>query len=349
MTIAVAVSGGTDSLFALLLLKEYGERGERPAAVHADFLGRGREASAGLEELLLGLEIPFHWIDLSGPFHRLIVEPFVAEYVRGRTPNPCAQCNRLIKFGLLHEWALEHGFSGLGTGHYARILDKGSGPGLYRGLDETKDQSYFLSLVPGNILRTVRFPLGEWRKSEVRAALERQGITPPLPAESQEVCFIADNDYKTFLRAHCPELPGPGPIEDVRGEVLGRHDGLWQHTLGQRRGLGIAHREPLYAMDKDLGRNVLVVGTKQELMSSTCTAVSMNYVQPPSLWPDQLLVQTVYRQKAKPAHVVADGHAMRITFMEPQPRPCPGQIAAVYSAEGQVLAGGIIAPEETST
>jgi tRNA-uridine 2-sulfurtransferase len=341
MPFAVAVSGGTDSLLALLLLKE---EGAHPAAVHADFLGRGRAASAELEGLLATLDIPFHWIDLSEEFRRLVIEPFIEGYLQGQTPNPCAHCNRLVKFGLLHDWAERTGFAGMATGHYARILDHPTGPALFRGLDPTKDQSYFLSLVHRKRLRSVRFPLGRLRKRDVRDALDRRGIKPPLPSESQEVCFVPGGDYRRFLHACCAELPGPGAVEDIGGVVLGRHHGLWRHTLGQRRGLGIAHSEPLYVLHKDRDRNVLVVGTRDELLTSSCTAGSANYLLPPSMWPGRLLVQTVYRQRAVPADVRTSGLRMSISFAEPQPRPCPGQIAAVYSSEGQVLAGGIITP-----
>jgi tRNA-uridine 2-sulfurtransferase len=342
MRIVVAVSGGTDSLFALLLLRK---QGLEPVAVHADFLKKGREASAEIERLLAELDIPFHWIDLSDPFQRLVIDPFIAGYVQGLTPNPCAHCNRLIKFGLLHDWAMKNGFSAMATGHYARVLEHGSGPALCRGIDTTKDQSYFLSLVPREKLLTVRLPLGEWRKQEVQETLSRWGVTPPLPRESQEICFIPGNDYRQFLLAHGPELPVSGQVEDLRGAILGRHLGLWRHTLGQRRGLGIASSQPLYVLDKDFERNVLVVGTREELMTSTCTAHSTNFLQDPSAWPDRLLVQTVYRQKAKPAQVQVSGQSMRINFEEPRPRACPGQVAAVFSMEGQVLAGGIISSE----
>jgi tRNA-uridine 2-sulfurtransferase len=339
MRAAVAVSGGADSLLALLLLRE---EASEAVAVHADFLGHGREASAPLQSLLRTLGIPFHWIDLSREFHRLVVQPFIDEYSKGRTPNPCAQCNKSVKFGLLHDWAMDGGFDTLATGHYARVLDDGSGPGLYRGMDPAKDQSYFLSLVPAPRIGSVRLPLGTWRKQDVREELRRMGISPPLPRESQEVCFVPDDDYRRFLHAHCPALSGPGAVEDRDGKVLGRHQGLWRHTIGQRRGMGIAYDRPLYALDKDHERNVLVVGTKEELMSAGLSADSVNFMKPHTEWPKELLVQTVYRQKAKPARVMAEGRRMRVTFVEPQPRACPGQIAAVYSPQGQVLAGGVI-------
>jgi tRNA-specific 2-thiouridylase len=291
-------------------------------------------------------------LDLAAEFEVAVVRPFVEDYLRGRTPNPCAACNPRMKFGLLYDRAREHGAEALATGHYARLEPGPDGPALLRGLDPAKDQSYFLSLVPPAALARAMFPLGAWLKQDVAEGLLLRGLTPPLPAESQEACFVPDDDYRLFLQAAAGpmglDLPGPGPIVDPEGHRLGTHRGLWRYTPGQRRGLGLAHAEPLYVLDKDAAANTLVVGPRPHLASTGCVAEQVNLLVPPDRWPDVVLVQTRYRQTAGPAAATftsgepGDGGRLRLDFAAPRTRPAPGQVAAVYDGAGRVLAGGII-------
>lgn len=266
---------------------------------------------------------------------------------QGLTPNPCACCNPTMKFGLLLDRARELGADKLATGHYARLTDTATGPALFRGLDPAKDQSYFLSRVPRERFGHIIFPLDAWTKARTLAELEQRGMPVPAGGESQEICFIP-NDYKTFLHARQVRLSGPGPITLADGTVLGRHQGLWQHTLGQRKGLGIAWTEPLYVIDKDMAGNRLLVGPKDATLSRGCVTGRPNLLLPPTSWPDQVLVQSIYRQRPHPALVAVTESAMTITFDEPRPRPTPGQIAAVYSADGQVLAGAEITESDSA-
>lgn len=339
----MAVSGGADSLLSLVLMKE---AGHQVTAVHGFFL---REKSgvpdvpSGLAKACEKLGVDLVTVDLADRFHELVVSRFAADYARGLTPNPCALCNVFIKFGLLLDHVLDLGADRMATGHYVGLeQDSEFGTMLRRGADPIKDQSYFLSLVPVSRLERAVFPLMDSSKKHTLDRLEELGIRAAAGKESQEICFVPDDDYRGFLLNQGVDLPGPGPVVLSSGKEVGRHKGLWNHTLGQRKGLGIAWTEPLYVLEKRIRDNVLVVGTKGELPAKGLTADRVNVNLPPELWPDQVLVQTRYRQKAKPAKVEIAGGQMRVSFIEPQTRPTPGQIAAVYDHEGRVLAGGII-------
>lgn len=337
--IAVALSGGADSLMSLLLLRE---AGADVMAVHALFLPEVDEALVeGLRATCSALGLPFAVIDLRAEFEELVVAPFVRAYQDGLTPNPCAACNPAIKFGLLLDRAGELGAERLATGHYARLEARSWGPALFRGLDPAKDQSYFLSMVPRERFGRVVFPLAGWTKDRVRLALAERGLTPPAGRESQEVCFIPA-DYRDFLRGRGVRLGGSGPIALADGRVVGRHAGLWNHTLGQRKGLGVAWSEPLYVTGKDFAGNRLMVGPRSEAMARGCRTGRPNLLCPPEHWPDEVLVQTIYRQRPEGARVGVDEGGMTVVFPVPRPIPTPGQVAAVYSADGQVLAGAVI-------
>ncbi len=345
MNVTVAISGGTDSLFALLHLKE---EGHRVTALHARFLPAGQnDAVPAMQSLCRSLGIALHVVDLSEAFRRHVMEPFAEEHARARTPNPCALCNRAMKFGLLFDHAMTLG-EAFATGHYAAIcVHPVYGPALRTGSDGTKDQSYFLALVPLSRLRRCLFPLAERKKADIRQWLSDRGLTPPVPAESQEICFIPGDDHYAWLKekASCEDLrlPGPGPVL-LAGEnrIIAQHRGLWQYTEGQRRGLGIPWKEPLYVLKRLRDSNTLVVGPKDLLPVTSCSASSLNIMVPPALWPDRLLVRVRYHQKPEPARVEIAQERMTMTFASAQQPPAPGQIAAVYDEDGFVLAGGIL-------
>nr|WP_321514599.1 tRNA 2-thiouridine(34) synthase MnmA [uncultured Pseudodesulfovibrio sp.] len=342
MKIAVAVSGGMDSLLALTLLKE---QGHELIAVHGHFLPPSpawETVEQGLAAVCESLGIPFHALDLHEEFEKRVVAPFERGYREGLTPNPCALCNPRMKFGVLLDAVQELGSDKLATGHYVRIEERGDvGRMLVRGVDRTKDQSYFLSLVPIDSLRLSLFPLAETLKKDVLAILAAQGLTPPVPGESQEICFVPNDDYQAFLTGR-GVMPGSGPAELSDGTVVGTHQGLWRHTQGQRRGLGIPWQEALYVLDKDVARNVLIVGTKSELASNGCVAGQVNLMTAVDAWPEVVMVQTRYRQQAKPSHVRLVDGKLHFAFLESHTRPTPGQVAAVYDENGVVLGGGVI-------
>ena len=244
MKCTVAVSGGSDSLYALLYLRE---EGWNVHALHALFLPSATAGGAArdLADLCAGLGIPFETLDLSKAFFRSVMEPFAMEHARARTPNPCALCNRAMKFGLLLEHALQDGGM-YATGHFASMQEHPVyGMTLRAAAYAPKDQSYFLSLVPIEKLRRCIFPLAGISKPDARAWLARRGYSVPLPSESQEICFIPGDNHCAWLeqwqRKRMINLPGPGPVLLARtGQVIARHSGLWRYTEGQRRGLGIA-------------------------------------------------------------------------------------------------------------
>ncbi|QJT11426.1 tRNA 2-thiouridine(34) synthase MnmA [Oceanidesulfovibrio marinus] len=343
--VAVAVSGGRDSLLALALLVEtYGP--DNVIAIHGLFI---READqrlcADLERVCALLSVRLVVADVRDRFEEAVIRPFVAEYAAGRTPNPCALCNREVKFGLLLDEARGHGASHIATGHYARLEHGPERTALFCGADPAKDQSYFLSLVPERALACAIFPLGERYKRDTMAALQERGLTPPAPGESQEVCFVPDDDYVAFIEARQPELCDAGPIELPSGERLGTHGGLHRYTPGQRRGIGVAYAEPLYVLGKDQPRNALIVGSKELTTAASCTARQVNLLVPPTEWPEKTLVKTRYRQQAAPARVSYGQDRLDIRFDTPRSLPAAGQVAAVYDASGRVLAGGIITTE----
>lgn len=355
MTIAVAVSGGADSLYAMASLQR-----EYPGQVIA-FHALQKETSPeddpvpGLEASCRALGVPLHILDLQEAFFRQIVRPFAESYAHGETPNPCVRCNALVKFGLWMDEARKLGADRLATGHYVSLAEHPRyGMALHQGADEAKDQSYFLALTPISRLKNAVFPLARVRKSEVRAALAEWGLSVPLPRESQEICFVPDDDYRAFLKGIGVRLPAGGPMVLLDGHVVGRHGGLWQYTEGQRRGLGVSWTEPLYVIGKDRSRNALLLGTADELPVNACATGELNFLVPPELWPHELRVRTRYRQKAVPADIrlVGGGESgmdatarMLIRFHQPQLPSAPGQLAAVFDEHGHVLAGGIICKE----
>lgn len=353
MKIAVAVSGGMDSLCALLTLRE---AGHEVVALHALFIDPPREGGAapGLRALCAKLGIVLQVEDLRAVFRREVIDPFVAAHVRAHTPNPCAQCNRSMKFGALLDAALRPicmggtGADAIATGHYAALKEHPNyGYTLKAGEDFSKDQSYFLALVPLERLRRCVFPLADKRKDELRVWLEDQGCAAPVPGESQEICFVPRDDHRAFLQGTGVKLPGPGPVllraADGSEREIARHRGLWQYTEGQRKGLGIAWREPLYVLARDRGRNALIVCAKVGLNARECRAEQVNFMTLPELWPEKLFARVRYRQRPAPASVrVADG-VMRIFFETPQQPAAPGQVVVIYDEQGFVLAGGVIA------
>jgi tRNA-uridine 2-sulfurtransferase len=344
MRLAVAVSGGSDSLLALGLLAR---DGHDVIALHAHFLppdAARQELAAAIAAQCAGLGLAFDAVDLSQAFHERVIIPFIAAYVRGLTPNPCAACNRHLKFGLLLDAARKRGAERLATGHYARLEHASDGPALFRGDDASRDQSYFLGLVPRSALARAVFPMARRQKTDNAAALAELGLAPPLPRESREVCFVPGDDYRAFLEGSGLPLSGPGPILLADGRRVGTHQGLWRHTIGQRKGLGVAHTEPLYVLAKDADTNALHVGPKEDLLATTCRTGSANLLAAPGSWPETVYAQTCYRMRPRPATVALDNDGgLCIHFAEPVARPSPGQVAAVSDATGRVLAGAVIA------
>lgn len=353
---AVAVSGGMDSLYAMLRLQE---AGENIIALHARMLPPELERPGyepmldRLETACSGLGVTLHVIDARDAFAAKVIDPFVRTYAEGKTPNPCAHCNAAIKFGLLLEEAEKLGAHRIATGHYARLETRPE-TALFAGTDAGKDQSYFLSLVPLASLAKAAMPLADMKKDDIRRFLEERGIAIPAPTESQEICFVPNDDYRAFLTDRAEKigvtLPGPGPVTLMDGMKIGEHKGLWQYTEGQRKGLGIAWKEPIYVLRKDMAENTLVADGAAVLAENADGAVmaaSCNFLVPFADWPETVYIRTRFRQTARPATAAFDGTALTLTEESPNGPYTKGQIATVYAKDDcghlRVLGGGVIA------
>ena len=272
------------------------------------------------------------------------MDRFVSEYVRGRTPNPCVDCNREIKFGALLDWALDQGADAMATGHYARVrFDGALGRWqLLRGADRRKDQTYFLYQLTQHQLSHLLLPAGDYEKPALRALAAAHGLSNAQRADSQDICFVPDGDYVSFLRQQGAELV-PGDFVDEAGRVLGRHKGLPCYTLGQRKGLGVSAGAPLYVLAKDPARNAVVLGADSALYTSELTAERVNWLSIPA--PDgplSVTARTRYSQREAAAHVEPlPGGRARVVFRDPQRAVTPGQAVVFYDGD-LVLGGGTI-------
>ena len=342
--IVVAMSGGVDSSVAAALLVEQGHdvqavslrmweenRGPRVCSDH-------RGAAAVAAELGIAHEL----LDLRSQFVETVVKPFAGDYVRGRTPNPCVACNRDFKLGTLLRWARERGIDYVATGHYARIeRDETSGAvALLRGVDRTKDQSYFLFALSHEQLASTLFPLGGMLKTEVRERARRLRLSAAERPESQDICF---GDYKALVAAYAdPRDLGGGDVVDRAGKVLGRHGGIHGVTVGQRRGLGISASEPLYVVAIEDDSKRVIVGRRSELLSSGLIAGSMNWLQDIGVEEDVAEVQIRYRAAPVSCFIrrLRDDRC-EILFERPVSAVTPGQAAVLYRGD-QVIGGGWI-------
>jgi len=350
--VVVAMSGGVDSSVAAALLVEQGyDVIGMMLRLWSEDCGEGGSnrcctpsQMADARRIAGQLGIPFYVIDTQDVFRRTVVQFFIDRYAAGDTPNPCLECNRLIRFEWLLNHALALGAEYLATGHYARIERAPDGSvRLLRGCDPAKDQSYVLSVLTQDKLRHALFPVGEYAKPEVRRIAERLGLPVARKHDSQDLCFLADGDYRRFLREHAPGAARPGPILTRDGRMLGQHTGLPDYTIGQRKGLGISHPEPLYVLDIDPARNALIVGPRAELGQRHLIAGRVNWIAgiAPHA-PFRADVKVRYTARPAPALVtpLADGR-VAVEFDEPLRDITPGQGAVFYDGE-VCLGGGII-------
>jgi tRNA-uridine 2-sulfurtransferase len=352
--VVAALSGGVDSATAAALLVEQGHRVVGMTMRLYD--ARGTAASSGrccgprdIEDaraVCAHLGIPHYVIDLEAEFGEAVVEDFVEAYLAGETPNPCVKCNQHIKFSPLLSRARAIGADVLVTGHYARILDTDDGmPGLWRGVDAGKDQSYFLFSMPGDELASVRFPLGGMAKDEVRAHAVRLALPNAVKPESQEICFVPDGDYAGFVAAAALKrgraMPGPGKIVHDDGRVVGQHDGVHKFTVGQHRGLGnLTTKDKLFVTAIDPARAEVRVGPREAAERTELAIRDLRWLAPeqPRL---SAAVQVRHRGTPIAAEItVADGSAS-VRLAEPTVA-APGQAAVVYAGD-RVIAGGWIA------
>jgi len=341
-SIAIAVSGGIDSLVSAYLLK----RQENDVfGIHflTGFEKSVESGSGGIKSLSRQLDIPIVVIDLKMQFRTRVVDYFTAAYQNGKTPNPCLVCNSTIKFGALFDEARRLGASRLATGHYARVEEGVGGQyRLRRGIDETKDQSYFLSRLAQDQLARACFPLGAWTKAQVKALAAEKELHPLNRQESQDVCFIRDASYADFLTRTTGISPQPGDIVDTTGHRVGTHNGLHRYTIGQRRGINCPASQAYYVVEIDIRRNRLVVGFKDELVAKSCRVADINWIADVPAVPVAADTRIRYRHRAVPSVVSPIGHdGAVVRFAQPQSAVTPGQGAVFYRGD-EVLGGGWI-------
>jgi tRNA-uridine 2-sulfurtransferase len=337
LRVAVALSGGLDSAVAAHLLRR---QGLEVRGVHL-LLGEGDATPPNLTALADRLGLPLEILDLRREFARLVVDYFVAQYELGRTPNPCVRCNAAIKFGVLWDRVRAKGATHLATGHYVRLKPAADGRlGLFRGVDAAKDQSYFLCRVPRQLLPRLLFPLGELTKQQVRDLAAELGLTPwDVCQESQDICFIPQGGYEEFLWGRRGRRGVPGDLVDCRGRVLGKHRGVENFTVGQRRGLGLPAREPLYVIEIQPECHRVVVGPRQELFARGLRAGAMNWLVAPPAGELRATARIRYRHPGVLAAVrTLNRDRLEVIFDSPQTAVTPGQAAALY--DGDRLLGG---------
>jgi tRNA-specific 2-thiouridylase len=353
--VVVAMSGGVDSSVAAALLQQQGY--EVIGMMLRLWSEPGREtgnrcctpAAMNIARRVAGqLGIPFYAVNAQETFRNVVVQYFLDGHADGGTPNPCLACNRQIRWEFLLDRALALGADYMATGHYVRLLREESKPvRLFEALDTHKDQSYVLHVLDQQRLQHAMFPLGDLTKPEVRKLAAELNLPAATSKESQDLCFLAGQDYRDFLLRYQPQLAQPGAIVDRNGNRLGEHNGLVNYTIGQRKGLGIAAAEPLYVLDKHHANNALVVGFANELGGRELIARSVNWLTGSApTRPFDADVKIRYSAKKAPARVtpLSDG-SVHVDFTEPMRDITPRQ-AAVFYANGEVLGGGLISSEK---
>ncbi len=352
--VVVAMSGGVDSSVAAALLVQEGydvvgmmmrlwSDEAAGGAEHNRCCTPGQMQSA--RRIANRLGIPFYVLDTKDVFRESVVQYFIDQHREGFTPNPCLECNRRIRF----DWLLRHAIAldadYLATGHYARITKNAAGGWLLKkGLDSGKDQSYVLSVMGQEQLSKTLFPVGDYPKANVRRIAGELGLDVANKKDSQDLCFLGNNDYRDFLRIYAPEVMVTGPIMTSTGEILGKHRGLSNYTIGQRKGLGISYSEPLYVLAMNPYKNALVVGTRAELGRDQLEAANFNWVcgVAPADAAFRAEVKIRYRSRPQSALVrMLGSERVRIVFDEPQRDITPGQAAVVYQ-DDICLGGGVI-------
>ena len=356
--VGVAMSGGVDSSLAAALLKEKGhpvigvtmlvrpeDEAEAPTKASPDFVNDARRVADALG-------IPHYVIDLRDIFHQQVILPFCQEYRVGRTPNPCVRCNRYIKFDALFHRASSLGARCIATGHHARITrDDTNGRMLLRkGKDRRKDQSYFLYALTQEQLSYAIFPIGELTKEEVREIARKKGLPVAKRQESQDICFLPGNNRAEFLRDFIPQAAQLGPIRDERGDIIGRHQGILNYTIGQRKGLSIAAGEPRYVLAIEPENNTVIVGRRESAFGDELVANQMNWVAI-----DRPTETITAKARIRYRHAEADvtitpvyNDSVYVKFMEPQLAITPGQAIVFYDGD-KVLGGGTIKLSGKST
>lgn len=339
--VMIGMSGGVDSsVSAHLLLKE----GYEVAGVTL-LLCKGAEEtnSADAKAVCDRLDIEHFTFDLQKEFSDFVISDFTSQYINGKTPNPCLVCNKYIKFGEMIKIAEANGYDKIATGHYARIKEENGRYLLLRAKDLSKDQSYVLYMLTQNQLSKSVFPLGEYEKSEIREMAQNNGFINANRPDSQDICFVPDGDYASFIEQNTGFMSQEGDYVDINGSVLGKHKGVIHYTLGQRKGLGIALGKPQFVIDKTSETNCVVLGDEEHLFSKEVLVKEVNFIPFDKLEKEMRVTAKLrYRHNAQPATIYPlENDGVKIVFDQPQRAASPGQAAVFYDGD-VVVGGGII-------
>lgn len=337
MKVMVGMSGGVDSSAAATLLKsEYETAGVTLRLIESEKLAQEcLDAAAVCEKL----GIPHFAADFKAEFSRFVIDNFISEYKAGRTPNPCIQCNKHIKFGAMLQFARDKGYEKIATGHYARVEKSGGRYYIKKAADITKDQSYVLYTLSQEQLASLVLPLGEYTKPQIRAIAEEKGLITARKSDSQDICFVPDGDYARFICEQTGESFASGEYVDINGTVLGEHKGIIHYTIGQRKGLGIALGKPAFVLSKDVSTNRVVLGDEQGLFYRLIEIENINLQAAESVDNISAAAKLRYAQKESPCqiHLVDENRAI-LEFKTPQRAPSAGQAAVIY--DGDIVLGG---------
>ena len=348
-SIAVLMSGGVDSSITAYLLKEQGWdvlgiTMKIPVSCNTGSRGCcGADAAFVCDEL----NIPHYFVDVTEPFEELIIKQFRQSYSRGETPNPCIDCNTLLKFSLLWDFLEDtFGISYLATGHYARVSKADGRMRLGRARDKTKDQSYFIYGITRERLHRFVLPLGELSKDEVRATAAQLNLSVADKAESMELCFAGEGDYRLALDDI--EANRQGDLTDMQGNIIGTHKGIANYTLGQRQGIGYAGGKPLYVGKIDAVENTIALGTREEVSTNTVSANRINVLIPEEFVPGRKFLGKIRSYgDPKPCTLIDIGeNSLTADFDRPQFAPCPGQRLVLYNNSDNIVAGGTISAQK---
>ena len=343
--VLVAMSGGVDSSVASVLLKEEGyevvgvtmclgikeDDHEKPRCC-------GVRAIEDAKRVCQKLKIPHYVMDFSKELQERVMNNFISEYLKGRTPNPCIDCNRHIKFGALFERAISLGFDFLATGHYAKITKNENNYFLKIPKDRTKDQTYFLYPIKKDVLKFILFPLAELTKGQVRAIARDKNLPVAEKPQSQDICFIPESDYRRFLLTKIKK-PKPGSILNLNGDILGEHKGIAFYTIGQREGLGISFKRPLYVISIDVNKNQIIVGQKNDLKARGFIAGNLNLLTEDL--PQQVFAKIRYGHKQARCKIFLEDSKVKVIFDKKQEAVTLGQSTVFYNHD-IIFGGGII-------